>query len=189
MSAGDSSSSKSSSRSSASSTSRCALLSTASLLLPLSAVVLALLYTSLPIRWPLHTDSDATVSFVTETLSDSDLKAQMRPVQKGRHLPASSTSSLGTTFLDRLNQTRLNDVITLRFGSENNRSNEHFKRRFISLDELNRFISVQMLPRLKSIVSMDYFRYIKLNLNRKCALWPDDTRCSLKYAPHFASLF
>ena len=43
---------------------------------------------------------------------------------------------------------------------------------------VDQFNNKQLLPRLLSIVDMDYFKYIKLNLNKKCTLWPDDAKCS-----------
>lgn len=43
---------------------------------------------------------------------------------------------------------------------------------------VDQFNNKQLLPRLLSLVDMDYFKYIKLNLNKKCTLWPDDAKCS-----------
>lgn len=43
---------------------------------------------------------------------------------------------------------------------------------------VDQFNNKQLLPRLLSIVDMDYFKYVKLNLNKKCSLWPDDAKCS-----------
>lgn len=46
------------------------------------------------------------------------------------------------------------------------------------IDEFN---NIRLLPRLRSIVGQDYFRYVKLNLTRPCRLWPDDHKCALRY--------
>ncbi|CAF0852159.1 unnamed protein product [Brachionus calyciflorus] len=46
-----------------------------------------------------------------------------------------------------------------------------------SIDKLNNY---QVHPRINTIVQKDYFRFIKLNLNKICQFWTDDARCSLK---------
>lgn len=37
-----------------------------------------------------------------------------------------------------------------------------------------------LLPRIKSLVSLDYFRYVKVNLNRPCKLWCNADKCNLR---------
>ncbi|XP_015785740.1 ERO1-like protein beta [Tetranychus urticae] len=50
----------------------------------------------------------------------------------------------------------------------------------VTVKDIDLFNNVHLWPRLHSISQMDYFRYIKLNLNRTCTLWSDDTRCSMR---------
>ncbi|XP_055956793.1 ERO1-like protein beta [Patella vulgata] len=38
----------------------------------------------------------------------------------------------------------------------------------------------KIYPRLKSLLSRNYFRYFKVNLKKPCPFWPDDSRCALK---------
>lgn len=45
---------------------------------------------------------------------------------------------------------------------------------------IDQFNNHQLLPRLLSVVDMDYFKYVKLNLKKKCTLWSDDAKCSRK---------
>jgi hypothetical protein len=37
-----------------------------------------------------------------------------------------------------------------------------------------------MYPRISMLVQKDYFRFIKVNLNKICQFWPDDAKCGLK---------
>ncbi|ESO90133.1 hypothetical protein LOTGIDRAFT_192261 [Lottia gigantea] len=38
----------------------------------------------------------------------------------------------------------------------------------------------KIYPRIKSLLSRNYFRYFKVNLKKKCPFWHDDSRCALK---------
>lgn len=49
-----------------------------------------------------------------------------------------------------------------------------------SVDTVDHFNNAKIYPRLKSILVKDYFRYIKVDLNRGCPFWADDSRCALK---------
>lgn len=52
---------------------------------------------------------------------------------------------------------------------------------FISTKEtLNHFNRLNLLPLIKSLVTMDYFRYVKVNLNRPCELWCNADKCNLR---------
>ncbi|XP_074604194.1 endoplasmic reticulum oxidoreductin-1-like protein isoform X2 [Brevipalpus obovatus] len=73
------------------------------------------------------------------------------------------------TFLDILKQEHLDDFIPL--------SNDLHKPLLANIETFN---NVHLTPRLQSIISMDFFRYVKLNLNRECKLWSNDDRCSLR---------
>ena len=73
------------------------------------------------------------------------------------------------TFLDTLKQETLDDFIPL--------SNDHQKPILATIEAFN---NAHLTPRLQSIVSMDFFHYVKLNLNRECKLWSNDDRCSLR---------
>lgn len=46
-----------------------------------------------------------------------------------------------------------------------------------TLDSLN---NNKIYPRLKSLLSRNYFRYFKVNLQKHCPFWSDDGRCALK---------
>ncbi|XP_076463716.1 ero1-like protein [Babylonia areolata] len=46
-----------------------------------------------------------------------------------------------------------------------------------SLDSLN---NDQIYPRLRSLMTKNYFRYFKVNLQKQCPFWSDDSRCALK---------
>lgn len=39
----------------------------------------------------------------------------------------------------------------------------------------------KLAPLIQSIVQMDYFKFVKLNLKRRCTLWPDNAKCSLRF--------
>ncbi|KAL8564288.1 hypothetical protein ACOMHN_050899 [Nucella lapillus] len=46
-----------------------------------------------------------------------------------------------------------------------------------SLDSLN---NDKIYPRLRSLMTKNFFRYIKVNLQKRCPFWSDDSRCALK---------
>lgn len=46
------------------------------------------------------------------------------------------------------------------------------------MDYLN---NVKIYPRLRSLLTKDYFRFYKVNLKAKCPFWDDDSRCAIKY--------
>jgi hypothetical protein len=50
----------------------------------------------------------------------------------------------------------------------------------LKLSDISTFNNLHLGPRIQSIVRMDYFKYVKLNLQRGCTLWPDSSKCSLK---------
>jgi len=78
-----------------------------------------------------------------------------------------------TTFLDKFKKLDLTQFI------DKNVTDQSIPRK-IAVENVDQFNNNQLLPCLKSIVDMDYFKYIKLNLNKKCTLWPDDAKCSRK---------
>ncbi|KAG8176897.1 hypothetical protein JTE90_000482 [Oedothorax gibbosus] len=49
-----------------------------------------------------------------------------------------------------------------------------------NIDTVDHFNNVRLYPVLNSILVTDFFRYIKLNLNRGCPFWPDDSKCALQ---------
>jgi hypothetical protein len=57
-------------------------------------------------------------------------------------------------------------------SSDNNES--------VMISSVEAFNNVHIAPRLSAITDMDYFRYVKLNLKKKCTLWADDTKCALR---------
>ncbi|KAL4239169.1 protein folding in endoplasmic reticulum [Mactra antiquata] len=46
-----------------------------------------------------------------------------------------------------------------------------------SIDSLNNHM---VYPRLKSLLSRNYFRYFKVNLNKVCPFWSDDSKCAMR---------
>jgi hypothetical protein len=51
----------------------------------------------------------------------------------------------------------------------------------LTIRDVDSFNNVHLSPRLQSICTMDYFRFVKLNLKKKCTLWADDSKCSERY--------
>ncbi|XP_015916124.1 ero1-like protein [Parasteatoda tepidariorum] len=49
-----------------------------------------------------------------------------------------------------------------------------------NIDTVDYFNNVKIYPLLQSILVTDFFRYIKVNLNRGCPFWPDDSKCSIQ---------
>ena len=49
-----------------------------------------------------------------------------------------------------------------------------------SIESVDSFNNLKIYPRLNSLLSQDYFRYFRTNLQKECPFWPDDSRCSLK---------
>jgi hypothetical protein len=52
----------------------------------------------------------------------------------------------------------------------------------LKLGDISTFNNLHLGPRIQSIVRMDYFKYVKLNLHRGCTLWPDSSKCSSRFA-------
>lgn len=103
---------------------------------------------------------------------DSDVaepKISGTPHEGGRQSAVQKEEEAGT-FIDRFKQrSDLLPFVRRPSGDQN----EPF-----SPAHVDKFNNKQLLPRLLSLVDMDYFKYIKLNLNKKCTLWPDDAKCS-----------
>lgn len=49
-----------------------------------------------------------------------------------------------------------------------------------NVDTVDHFNNVKLYPVLQSILITDFFRYIKVNLNRGCPFWPDDSKCAIQ---------
>lgn len=49
-----------------------------------------------------------------------------------------------------------------------------------NIDTVDYFNNVKLYPILHSILVTDFFRYIKVNLNRGCPFWPDDSKCAIQ---------
>lgn len=71
-------------------------------------------------------------------------------------------------FLNSLKSKVLNEIIPI--------IPEH-----LNISSIDCYNNVHLSPRLQSIITMDYFRFVKLNLKKHCTLWPDDTKCSERY--------
>lgn len=49
-----------------------------------------------------------------------------------------------------------------------------------SKSQINQFNRFVILPRLKTLMSNDYFRYVRMNLQRPCKLWCNAEKCNLR---------
>jgi hypothetical protein len=90
----------------------------------------------------------------------------------------------------------LNDVQRLTLDDFHPIDNQNAKD--LTLSQISSFNNLQLGPRIQSIVRMDYFKFVKLNLNRGCTLWPDNSKCVLRYDyihrlplkfPHFLNIY
>lgn len=52
---------------------------------------------------------------------------------------------------------------------------------FCEIDTVDSFNNVRIYPRLRSLLTKDYFRYFKVNLKRKCPFWNDDSKCAMRF--------
>jgi ERO1-like protein alpha len=59
-------------------------------------------------------------------------------------------------------------------------ASDEFEHNETSDKFIHQFNRHMFLPLIKSIVSMDYFRYVKINLNRPCELWCNADKCNLR---------
>jgi len=84
--------------------------------------------------------------------------------------PKPTEFSATAQFLSEIKSLTLDD-----FTPINNEEAEDLK-----LGDVSTFNNLQLGPRIQSIVQMDYFRFVKLDLQRGCNLWPDSTKCALK---------
>lgn len=46
------------------------------------------------------------------------------------------------------------------------------------MDHLN---NVKIFPRLRSLLTKNYFRFYKVNLQHECPFWVDDGKCAMKH--------
>nr|CAD7427104.1 unnamed protein product [Timema monikensis] len=56
-----------------------------------------------------------------------------------------------------------------------------FVRRICNVDTVDHFNNMKIYPRLQSLLRKNYFRFYKVNLNRECPFWSDDSRCAIRY--------
>ncbi|XP_022915530.1 ero1-like protein [Onthophagus taurus] len=50
-----------------------------------------------------------------------------------------------------------------------------------NVDTVDYFNNVKIYPRLRSLLTKDYFRFYKVNLKKNCPFWIDDSRCAIRY--------
>ncbi|XP_064079743.1 ero1-like protein isoform X2 [Macrobrachium nipponense] len=50
-----------------------------------------------------------------------------------------------------------------------------------SVETLNSFNNLKVFPRLNSLLSQNFFRYWKVNLNKECPFWEDDSKCAIRF--------
>lgn len=72
------------------------------------------------------------------------------------------------SFISALKNRVLNEFVPINNGT-------------LTISTVDAFNNLHLAPRLQSITDMDYFRFVKLNLKNKCTLWPDNTKCALRF--------
>ncbi|KAK4871679.1 hypothetical protein RN001_015803 [Aquatica leii] len=50
-----------------------------------------------------------------------------------------------------------------------------------NVDTVDHFNNVKVYPRLRSLLTKNYFRFYKVNLKHMCPFWADDSKCAMKY--------
>lgn len=50
-----------------------------------------------------------------------------------------------------------------------------------SVETIDSFNNLRIFPRLNSLLHQNFFRYWKVNLNKKCPFWEDDGKCAIRY--------
>ncbi|KAM8921032.1 ERO1-like protein alpha isoform 2-T2 [Pelodytes ibericus] len=48
------------------------------------------------------------------------------------------------------------------------------------VETIDHFNNYKLFPKLQKILKSDYFRYYKVNLNRRCPFWKDNSHCGLR---------
>ncbi|CDQ89698.1 unnamed protein product [Oncorhynchus mykiss] len=51
---------------------------------------------------------------------------------------------------------------------------------FCDIESIDVFNNFKIYPRIQKLTERDYFRYYRVNLNRPCPFWADDSHCSIK---------
>lgn len=98
--------------------------------------------------------------------SPKGAKTQLDPSlnqKKTQQLPISSS------FLDELKDKSLNNIIPVKNNG------------LLNVSNVNTFNNVILAPLIERIIALDYFRFVKLNMRKKCSLWTDITKCALRY--------
>ncbi|XP_045132908.1 ero1-like protein isoform X2 [Portunus trituberculatus] len=50
-----------------------------------------------------------------------------------------------------------------------------------SVETIDSFNNLKIYPRLNSLLQQVFFRYWKVNLNKKCPFWEDNSQCAIRY--------
>lgn len=50
-----------------------------------------------------------------------------------------------------------------------------------NVDTVDFYNNVKIYPRLKSLLTNNYFRYYQINLQQECPFWVDDSKCAMKF--------
>lgn len=59
-------------------------------------------------------------------------------------------------------------------------SSQSFVDFLATKERLNQFNRLNLLPLIRSLTAMDYFRYVKVNIHRPCKLWCNSDKCNLR---------
>ena len=118
-----------------------------------------------------------TIEFVSNNFNvDLKQRLETKPIRDKpteepfRSPPKISEFSSCAVFLDQIRGLTLDDFNAI----DNQNAND------LTLSHISSFNNLQLGPRIQSIVRMDYFKFVKLNLHRRCTLWPDAHKCVLK---------
>ena len=150
------------------------------------SIVTLLVGLLIPVIFDLNSFKTKTIEIISNTL-DVDLKQRLEDKPKKEksiadHFqlkPSTAKTGFGSessefdscaAFLSQIQSLSLDDFESI--NGEN--ANE------LTLSQISSFNNLQLGPRIQSIVRMDYFKFVKLNLHRRCTLWPDTTKCVLK---------
>ena len=135
---------------------------TSSLKTPIIIAIIALMIGLIPVIFvDFTTFKTKTFDFVSNTFN-VDLKQRIQTESTKDRSTEEPLSNIRSLTLDDF------------YPIDNQNAND------LTLGQISSFNNLQLGPRIQSIVRMDYFKFVKLNLHRRCALWPDAHKCVLK---------
>lgn len=95
-----------------------------------------------------------------------------------------SLSEIHKVTLKEKDSTKSNGAANSDQDNSSSPPNSLLDKTFISFlnskDVLNNFNRHMLQPRIKSLLNIDYFRYVKVNLKRPCKLWCNNDKCNMR---------